>query len=476
MVKFFKYLCISLIIFNVLSLESPAQIDKSSYYNRGEKFYYNYFYEPINKGDSIKVITMYKIAYDLLKFEKDEETTIEERYISYPEIEINFLDEEGVIKKSNRQNDTIIVDNYKLINSINDYSYGSFVTKLSYQEYTPILYLRDKELVKLSEKKLQTLNLKDFNAKLNLSSPLVCYSPQTTDSLGKYIYPYILDRNASFSSNDILFYFLVKNRQNDRLYHAAIEYLDAKKSTVPWEGPARLPIYSKTFYDKKIQFINNNNEKPVFQIIDASLEESAYKGILELRMTADMTAPGKYKLLLWSNQDKDTLEYPFKIIWENIPFTLRNPQYAADIMYYVLNDDEYDEIKSGSDREILNNIFKWWKKQDPTRFTIYNEAMTEYFRRADYAFFNFKTIYEKDGAKTDRAKIYILKGPPDKIENSMEKTGKIHDIWFYKRLKKKYIFESDKNGIIYLKEIKDIKNNQSPSNDVGSQSKPSQGI
>ena len=37
--------------------------------------------------------------------------------------------------------------------------------------------------------------------------------------------------------------------------------------------------------------------------------------------------------------------------------------------------------------------------------TPYNEEMAEYFSRVDYAFYNFQTINQKDGAKTDRGKI-----------------------------------------------------------------------
>ena len=82
--------------------------------------------------------------------------------------------------------------------------------------------------------------------------------------------------------------------------------------------------------------------------------------------------------------------------------------------------------------------------------------MAEYFNRADYAFFNFKTIYEKDGAKTDRGKIYILYGAPDDVKNTMNEKGEAQEIWIYHKLRKQFTFETDKTDIIYLKEIKDL--------------------
>jgi GWxTD domain-containing protein len=454
MIKSFKYISFFLAGIYIFSLLSYAQVDKSSYYNRGKKFYFNYFYEPADSGDSIKVITIYKIAYDLLKFTKIEQPGTDDAYIAYPEFEVNFKDDEGIIRKRDKKKDTIIVKDYKLINRVDVFYYGSVVSKLSFKEYTPYVYLWDEDLVKLGEKKLPEFDLTKFKTSVGVSSPLICYSENNSDSSA--IYPYILDRNAAFTSKDVLFYFLTNTLDRDIDYNASLEFLDAGRTSIDWEGSSRINLQVDVFYNKVVKFINKSHERPVFKLIEGNPQERGYEGIIKIFFTADKTAPGNYKLRLWDNKSKDTLEFKFQIIWENIPFTLRTPKYAADIMYYVLSDDEYDEIKSGSDREILHNIFEWWRKQDPTRFTLYNEAMAEFFRRADYAFFNFKTIYEKDGAKTDRGKIYILNGPPDDIKRLMHKSGKVTEIWIYYNLKKEYIFESDIDNIIYLKEIKDI--------------------
>jgi GWxTD domain-containing protein len=449
-----KYGSIFLLILYVFSFVSYAQVDKSSYYNRGKKFYFNYFYEPADYGDSIRVITIYKIAFDLLKFTKIEEPGLDNVYIAYPEFEVNFKDEEGIIRKRDKKKDTIVVNDYKLINRVDVFYYGSVVSKLSFKEYTSYVYLWDEDLVKLGEKKLPKFDLTRFKTSVGVSSPLICYAGNNSDTSS--IYPYILDRNAAFSSKDVLFYFLTNNLDHGIDYQASIEFLDAGRTSIDWENGSRISVLAESFYDKAVKFINKSHERPIFKLINGNPQERGYEGIIKIIFTADKTAPGNYKLRLWDNKSDDTLEFDFRIIWENIPFTLRMPKYAADIMYYVLNDDEYDEIKSGSDREILHNIFEWWRKQDPTRFTLYNEAMAEFFRRVDYAFFNFKTIYEKDGAKTDRGKIYILNGPPDDKKRNMHKSGRITEVWIYYNLKKEYIFESDIDNIIYLKEVKDI--------------------
>lgn len=59
-------------------------------------------------------------------------------------------------------------------------------------------------------------------------------------------------------------------------------------------------------------------------------------------------------------------------------------------------------------------IEDFWKKRDPDEFTEKNEFQIEYYARIDYANKRFKEGIP--GWKTDRGRIYIYMGPPDKFE------------------------------------------------------------
>ena len=67
--------------------------------------------------------------------------------------------------------------------------------------------------------------------------------------------------------------------------------------------------------------------------------------------------------------------------------------------------------------------------------------MTEYFRRVDYAFSNFRTLKEENGVLTDRGRIYILYGKPTSIERSLAPGGPPRELWTYASLNKEFIFE-----------------------------------
>jgi GWxTD domain-containing protein len=81
-------------------------------------------------------------------------------------------------------------------------------------------------------------------------------------------------------------------------------------------------------------------------------------------------------------------------------------------------------IMTGEEREIFKSlpdklsreefIQEFWDKRDPDPDTPENEFREEFFRRIEYA--NDRFIEGGPGWKTDRGRIYIYLGPPDKTD------------------------------------------------------------
>ncbi len=81
-------------------------------------------------------------------------------------------------------------------------------------------------------------------------------------------------------------------------------------------------------------------------------------------------------------------------------------------------------IMSGEEKDIFTHlpdaesrrefIEEFWRKRDPDPDTDENEFKNEFFDRIDYANKRFKEGIP--GWKTDRGRIYIFMGPPDKFE------------------------------------------------------------
>ena len=81
----------------------------------------------------------------------------------------------------------------------------------------------------------------------------------------------------------------------------------------------------------------------------------------------------------------------------------------------IMTKQEKDIFNHLPDRESREEFIRdFWEKRDPDPDTEENEFKEEFFRRIDYANLRFREGIP--GWKTDRGRIYIYLGPPDKVE------------------------------------------------------------
>jgi GWxTD domain-containing protein len=146
---------------------------------------------------------------------------------------------------------------------------------------------------------------------------------------------------------------------------------------------------------------------------------------------------------------RDDEQKPFvtlygRCIWFDKPFSLMNPEFAIRMLKYTTSEDDISKLLGAKEKDYLKVLYKFWKKYDPTPSSQYNEVMTEYYKRIDYAAENYSALSNKKGFDTDRGKVYIMFGKPKKIERASNNDGKIVETWYYDK-QKKYIFV-DKQG------------------------------
>ena len=154
---------------------------------------------------------------------------------------------------------------------------------------------------------------------------------------------------------------------------------------------------------------------------------------------------GEVTLKVTNDENDIDEEYESKIVWFNKPFSLMDPEKAIEFLNFVESDSVvYSLLKnSSSDYPII--LRDYWSKFDPTPQTTYNEVMSEYYTRVDYAIKEFKGIGKGNGAKTDRGVVYIKFGKPEKIERSSNPQGQVMEIWSYSNPERKFTF-IDKKG------------------------------
>ncbi|MBM2814909.1 MAG: hypothetical protein HW421_1671 [Ignavibacteria bacterium] len=427
--------------------------DRSFYYFYGEKGYTEAHILPTLHQDSIDLLIMFRISNDALAFTQNK---LLNHFIAYPNLEIVIKDADGIIRKRSIWLDTVIVFNYDKTTSKTEFTRAFQVFRMPAGKYNVGINYSENNNLFGKKISIDTDSLSEFQAKEIISKPLFVYSP--FDSSEVFV-PYLLGGCIGFTQEvpkAILRMSYKKGKEYNFSY--IIEKLPSPKTELAWKGDINLTGKPVLLENTFLKAFRNNSEKTIFINFESMTQIPQSKlsqGLLLINFPKSKFSPGKYRMKVCAT-GLDTSTFDFEVKWEDLPISLRNVDYAIDMMYYVLSDDEYEEMKSGSPKEKFSKLLDWWAKQDPTNTTPFNEAMSEYFKRVDYAYFNYQTLSEKDGAKSDRGKIYVLKGPPDKIDRRLEENASF-EIWSYSRLNKEYVFKSVSAGVIRLAEIKDLK-------------------
>ena len=431
---------ISFFIFLLITTQLYS-LDKTTYYSYGVEFDANYFKLEHTNKDSIKLYVNYRLLYDVLSFQEQVDSKDSKIFTSQVDIEIVLTDDGGIIRKRENRKDTIYAKSFEETNSKDLYHTGFFELNLKNSDFTISLVVIDRFKNKY-QKELKLKKL-DYNKILSTSDIMFYRSKAKSDYYD--LSSYILSDAFLFDNNEVSM--LICNDKSDKNFYYNVERLgkDDENSLFKYWSAERIS------YNNKAEALKNRDLK--FELKNRNLIMNLPSGdidFLKLSFPIEKNVPGSYKISIYSEDGQDTVTRYFDIIWESKPLSLDRISYAIDRMYYILTDEEYKTLSSGDKQ--LENFINYWKKLDPTPSTPYNEAMMQYFTRVDYAFFNFSTLGERDGAQTDRAKIFILYGPPSKIldKNIDNKKG---IVWIYENLKKTFTFQVISSGFIKLIKI-----------------------
>lgn len=130
------------------------------------------------------------------------------------------------------------------------------------------------------------------------------------------------------------------------------------------------------------------------------------------------------------NQQRPVAQGTFRSLWIDMPASLLSLDVAIDMLRFIVDKDKIREMSTGTKAEREQKFRAFWEKRDPTPETQYNELMTEYYRRIDYAYKNFTTD-KTIGYESDQGEIYIKFGPPKNVERKFPTNGPTTEIWTY---------------------------------------------
>jgi len=177
-----------------------------------------------------------------------------------------------------------------------------------------------------------------------------------------------------------------------------------------------------------------------------SVEMTGRATEVDFYVPIDSLAWGTYglELALSSGDDRVTALRYFEVDESRVGADM-DLEGLIDLMSIVATEEELQTLAELPESERKAYLEEIWRSRDPDTSTPRNEFRILFFERLKEA----KLKFEEGGVegwRTDRGRVYIRNGPPDRIETSPGVTGSISpyatiEIWYYDGTNARYVFE-----------------------------------
>jgi GWxTD domain-containing protein len=373
-------------------------------------------------GD-ISAYYTYKIPYRLLVFERQDES-----FNATFRVIVEISDKDGKLVTRDIKDSKISVNSFESTNDFNIFlqDYLQFIIKPD--EYKAVAIISD--MNSTGELPLKPIELKLLDNEKNfILHPLVINSKQVTCS----------DESAFIFANsggDLPF--------SAESFNLVIPVID----TLITEIDVTLENNGDVVFSKKIDqsFLEQIGiSKCEDDILVSSMPENNMLRNFIIENVNEKLNEGSLVLTVKNEENEIEEKFDLKVVWFNKPFSLLNPEKAIEYLSYIEAESVVSELLDEDESDYPRVLTNFWAKIDPTPETTFNEIMYEYYNRIDYTIKEFKSIGNKNGAKSDRGMVYIKFGKPDKIERSSTTQGQVIEVWSYSDSQRKFSFV-DKTG------------------------------
>lgn len=400
-------------------------------------FHFSELQLPGESDDKTQVIFIFRFNNDFVPFKKisftDEiEAPKEAEYFSI--VRLNTEVFTGLVRKGGDEGysstsrdvwqDTLFTSSYEDTQSRELYNSGYLKTELPPGQYNYLLQLSF--MGETNDRNSRRQNLKVKNFATSKTGEVYLLKPATNNS----------DPLDLLNLGDKVFYgkdyrVLVRIPEfnhSDR-YRLEIEKIRANRDdTTSVNITYASDIQAKDIHLNKT-LVFKGEETPSLYMKDA--EDTGYTYAL-LDIPNRRFENASFRINIYKEGDKKPVASKvIRSYWPDMPPALYSLDMALDMLKYIISDSELKELKKGSDKEKEAKFRSFWASKDPTPDTEYNELMTEYYRRIDYAFKEYSNPEHPLGQETDMGQIYIKFGPPLSKNRRFPEKGRAIETWTY---------------------------------------------
>jgi GWxTD domain-containing protein len=412
---------------------------------------------PHSGTDSSTIVVFVRIPHTLLTFVRvTDPNEVGGNFKSDVVVSAELRDSIGVIRQRERWDQVVYATSYEETTSPDRYTIGWLMFRVhrgTYAVNLETLSRRSKEIVLDS---LVAVHAAD-QARGMISRPLFV---QAIARDGREVLrPYVMNGDIGFSAQDARALILLASR-TDEEFDYIIRPLPYGPQEIQWwdnesiEGRA---MASTTRVPRLSDDASSDEALLEIRRRDTSAIQPS-TALLEIPIPVSVLVPGNYELALVrrSSWTADTLRVGFRIIWERMPQSLRSIDRALRLMHHILSDEQLDSLEATSDVQRRRLLMDWWRRNDPTPTSTYNERMAVYFTRADEADRRYSTIQESVGSLSERGRVFMLYGPPTTISTLLPVNDEPRETWIYTNdVNKEITFGIDRQGIYRIRDVFD---------------------
>ncbi|MBT8384008.1 MAG: GWxTD domain-containing protein [Ignavibacteria bacterium] len=376
-----------------------------------------------NSTNNFNLYYTYKIPYNRLVFERDNGN-----YSAGLRVLVEIEDQQSNLIDRDIKDTELIVNNFEATNERGFFLQDYLKFELTGDKYfvkTTITDLNSQNELKLEPAKIELTKIPDEK----ILHPLVIETKDTECEIENAFKLANFGGNVPFSPN---------------AYNLIIPLIDTSVQTINVSIINNEDTLLSSTITELYEFpigISKCNSNLVVQQDDESIETINFV----VRNVNEKLREGRVKLTVIHGEEI-IKEFNSEVIWIDKPFSLRDPAMAIELLKYITADSVISRLLSVDELDYPRVLHEYWNGFDPTPETSYNQLMTEYYRRIDYAAKEFRGLGKENGVKTDRGMIYIRFGKPEDVERSSNNQGQVVETWTYKNPERKFVFV-DKRGI-----------------------------
>lgn len=431
---------------------TAAQRELDAFYAYGDTYFLEVAVMPSPSTAKGRALVSFRLSYDLLLFRKGAESFRRDAgvYEATPTMFVEAVGSDGVISDRGFWRDTVRVADFVETNSKTRFAAGSVSLELRPGIYEIRYTLQDGSPTGLFTETIAPVKMDDFNA----PSPAIGSPIILRRIVGDTLVPAVIDGNAPFGRPFLAYVPLSSSRPPDRLRYDVVREATADEpEQVMLSGWARMlgagVLAEPSVSEGELRYvIVRPTPGPDGEGGAALSGMQRHHGALIDASSASMQT-GDYLLLLTyeAGHGSITDSVRFSLRWIDMPATLSNTEAAIRALYPIATDETIEELMQGGAERRRRALLAFWAERDPSPGTHYNEAMAEYYRRADHALFTFRSLSQENGVHTDRGKIYMLFGPPTEIARQMLPDEPPREVWTYSnRVAQRFVFVDERRS------------------------------